>query len=66
MHHQTTRALYEFFPLNDKNDFFAAYLYPRYPEHFIYHVSCQSGIRPFCSGACGEGGIMSEISTNEL
>jgi hypothetical protein len=44
MHHQTNRALYESFPLEDKNDFFAAYLYLRYPEHFTYHANLASGL----------------------
>jgi hypothetical protein len=44
MHHQTTRALYEGFPLEDKNDFFAAYLCLRYAEHFTYHANLASGL----------------------
>lgn len=44
MHHETDRALYDFYPLDKKNDFFAAYLYLRYPEHFIYHANLASGL----------------------
>lgn len=44
MHHESAKALYEFYPLADKNDFFAAYLYLRYPEHFIYHASLATGV----------------------
>ena len=38
MHNETTKALYEFYKLEDKNDFFPAYLYLKYIQHFIYHV----------------------------
>jgi hypothetical protein len=44
MHHQTDRALYESFPLEDKNGFFADYLYLRYPEHFICNANPASGL----------------------
>ena len=39
MHHDSAKELYDFYPPANKNDFFAAYLYLRYPEHFIYHAS---------------------------
>ena len=44
MHHESAKALYDFYPAADKNDFFAAYLYLRYPEHFIYHASLATGV----------------------
>ena len=37
MHHEVTKALYDMYPPEDKNDFFAAYLYMKYTEHFLYH-----------------------------
>ena len=44
MHHETTKALYELFPLEDKNDFFAIYLYLKYLDDFFYHVFKSSGL----------------------
>ena len=44
MHHETTKALYELFPLEDKNDFFAIYLYLKYLDHFFYHVFQSLGL----------------------
>jgi ferredoxin len=44
MYHESTKALYEFYCPEDKNDFFTAYLYLRYPEHFIYHANLASGL----------------------
>jgi hypothetical protein len=44
MHHQTDRALYESFPLEDKNDFLADYLYLWYPEHFTCNANPASGL----------------------
>ncbi|NQT48441.1 MAG: 4Fe-4S binding protein [Chloroflexi bacterium] len=46
MHRETTRALYEMFPSEDKNDFFPAYLYLRYIDHFMYHVYQGLGLNP--------------------
>jgi ferredoxin len=44
MHHDSTKALYDSYPPEDKNDFFPAYLYMRYPEHFIYHGNLAAGL----------------------
>lgn len=44
MHHEIIKALYDVYPLEDKSDFFPAYLYLRYPEHFIYHANLASGL----------------------
>jgi ferredoxin len=44
MHHDSTKALYNSYPPEDKNDFFPAYLYMRYPEHFIYHANLAAGL----------------------
>lgn len=44
MHHETTKALYDIYPLEDKNDFFAAYLYLKYIDHFMYHVFQSLGL----------------------
>ena len=44
MHHEITKALYDVYPLEDKNDFFPAYIYMKYIEHFIYHAFQSSGL----------------------
>ncbi len=44
MHDETTRALYDFYPAADKNDFFPAFLYLRYPQHFIYRGNLVLGL----------------------
>jgi len=44
MHNDTTKALYEFYELDKKNDFFPAYLYLKYIQHFISHVVKNLGI----------------------
>ncbi len=44
MHEESTKALYDFYPAADKNDFFPAYLYLRYPEHFIYRGNLVLGL----------------------
>ena len=46
MHHQVTKALYDFYSLDHKNDFFAAYLYLKHIDHFMYHVFQSIGISP--------------------
>lgn len=38
MHRESTKALYEMYSLEDKNDFLAAYLYLKHIDHFMYHV----------------------------
>ena len=44
MHHELTKALYDVYPLEDKNDFFPAFLYMKYIENFIYHAFQASGL----------------------
>ncbi len=44
MHNETTKALYDFYKLEDKNDFFPAYLYLKYIQHFISYVVKNLGI----------------------
>jgi Pyruvate/2-oxoacid:ferredoxin oxidoreductase delta subunit len=44
MHDESTKALYDFYPAADKNDFFPAYLYLRYPELFIYYANLALGV----------------------
>lgn len=44
MHHELTKALYDSYPLADKNDFFPAYLYMKYIENFIYYAFQSSGL----------------------
>ncbi len=38
MHHSVTKALYESFPLSEKNDALAGYLYLKYTRHFYYYA----------------------------
>src|SRR4030065_398401 len=44
MHHELTKALYDVYPLEDKNDFFPAFLYMKYIENFIWHAFQASGL----------------------
>lgn len=44
MHHEVTKALYESYSLEHKNDFFPAYVYLKYIEHFMSHVLQSLGI----------------------
>ncbi len=44
MHNESTKALYEFYKLEEKNDFFPAYLYLKYIQHFVSHVVKSLGI----------------------
>jgi len=44
MHHNVTRALFDFFPPENKNDFFPSYLYMKHLEHYIYQVFLNSGL----------------------
>ena len=40
----TTKALWEFYPEEDKNDFYHAYIYLKYIEHFCHYASQAIGI----------------------
>ncbi|NQT71261.1 MAG: 4Fe-4S binding protein [Chloroflexi bacterium] len=44
MHKESTKALYDFYKLEDKNDFFPAYLYLKYLQHFVDYVVKSLGI----------------------
>ena len=44
MHHEITKALYDAYPLENKNDFFAGYLYLKYTQHFLAHGLRASGL----------------------
>ena len=44
MHHEINKALYNAFDLNEKSEFFAGYLYMKYPEHFIAAVIRNMGM----------------------
>jgi ferredoxin len=44
MHHELSKALYDVYPLEHKNDFFPAFLYMKYIENFIYHAFQASGL----------------------
>ncbi len=40
----STQELYEMYPLEDKSDFFLAYTYLKYLDHFIHHALQGSGL----------------------
>ena len=44
MHHSVTKALYEGYPLTEKNDSLAGYLYLKYIRHFYYYAQKVQGI----------------------
>jgi ferredoxin len=46
MHHELTKALWDFYPPEDKNDFFPAYVYLRHMERFMYYALLKSGLLP--------------------
>ena len=41
-----TKALYDSYPEDKKGDFFSAYVYLKYIDHFIYHALNASGLSP--------------------
>ena len=43
MHHHITKALYDLFPPEEKNDFYHAYLYLKHLDHFMYHALKATG-----------------------
>lgn len=40
----STKALYDSYPPENKGDFFSAYVYMKYIDHFIYHAITSSGL----------------------
>jgi Pyruvate/2-oxoacid:ferredoxin oxidoreductase delta subunit len=44
MHHELAKGLYDVYPLEEKNDFFPAFLYMKYIENFIWHAFQASGL----------------------
>ena len=40
----STKALYDLYPPEDKSDFFPAYIYLKYLDHFIYHALQACGL----------------------
>lgn len=44
MHQELVKALYDVYPLQDKNDFFPAYIYMKYIDKFIYYALKSSGL----------------------
>ncbi len=42
----STKALYDSYPDSDKSDFFPAYVYLKYIDHFIYHALLACGLTP--------------------
>lgn len=43
---EVTRALWDSYSAEDKSDFFSAYVYMKYIDHFIYHALRASGLSP--------------------
>ena len=41
---ESTKELYDSYPEDDKGDFFSAYVYLRYLDHFMYHAIQASGL----------------------
>ncbi|TEU02360.1 MAG: hypothetical protein E3J24_06355 [Dehalococcoidia bacterium] len=52
----SAKALYDSYPDGEKSDFFAAYVYLKYIDHFIHHALVACGLRPVAQGACGGAG----------
>ena len=44
MHSEVTKALYEMFPEDEKNDFYHAYMFLKHPDHFVYYFSQLGGL----------------------
>lgn len=44
MHHEVNKALYDIYSLEDKGDFFTAYMYMKYVEPFTWHVYQSLGL----------------------
>jgi len=42
----STKALYDSYPDGEKSDFFAAYVYLKYIDHFIHHALVACGLSP--------------------
>ncbi|MBA7631290.1 hypothetical protein ES703_38820 [subsurface metagenome] len=40
----STKALYDSYPDGEKSDFFAAYVYLKYIDHFIHHALVACGL----------------------
>ncbi len=52
-----TKALYDSYPEDKKSDFFSAYVYLKYIDHFIYHALNASGLSPKERTEVPEAGI---------
>jgi ferredoxin len=52
-----TKALYDSYPPDKKSDFFSAYVYLKYIDHFIYHALNASGLSPKERTEVPEAGI---------
>jgi NAD-dependent dihydropyrimidine dehydrogenase PreA subunit len=44
MHNETTKALYEMLPEEDKNDFYHAYIYLKHMKHFAHYAKEAAGL----------------------
>ena len=54
---EVTQALYNSYPPDQKSDFFSAYVYLKYIDHFIYHALNASGLSPKERTEVPEAGI---------
>lgn len=46
MHHESIKALWDFYPPTDKNDFFPIYHYMKHIDRLMYYAMLQSGLAP--------------------
>jgi len=43
---ESTKALYDEYPEDEKSDFFSAFVYMKYIDHFMHHALLASGLSP--------------------
>ncbi len=44
MHHEISKGLFDMFPMEDKTDFYSAYLYMKYADHFLHQGALSMGM----------------------
>jgi ferredoxin len=54
---EVTKALYNSYPMENKSDFFSAYVYLKYIDHFLYHALRAAGQTPKERTELPEAGI---------
>jgi hypothetical protein len=53
----STKALYDDYPDEEKSDFFSAFVYMKYIDHFMHHALLASGLSPKEREQLPEAGI---------